>query len=185
MNEYILTITREHQNYRFKLWYKNGNFHRLERLSGFLPEKQYSALMVLVPQAERLLDGLATQYMNRGIVYEKHAKAISTHARFIDAYCQWYFNRFKIEVIIKPQDAAAIKFIKNALIKLSGSEVESLVVWQLILSNWDKQDTWYIPQTELTQIKRNLNIILKTLKHGKQDNKTQAGNVSDDFRKSL
>lgn len=187
MKEYILNILREEKTYRFKLFYKNGNFHRLERLSGFLPEKQYNSLMILVPQSECLLEGLAEHYMNRGVVYEHCFKTKSTHAQFIEAYTQWYYNRFQIEPIIKPQDAQAVKFIKDSLIKLGGSEEEAFTVWEMILNNWDKQETWYVSQTELTQIKRNLNTILKVLKHGRSTEQTvrQARNVSNDYRQNF
>lgn len=186
MKDYILHILKEDKQYRFKLTYKNGKFHRLERLAGYLSYKQHIHLMNIVPQTEDLIPELAERYRG-SLLYESVKKESSLHAVFIDKYCEWYYNRFQIEPIIKPQDAQAIKFIKNALVKLSGYETEAITVWEMILNNWDNQDKWYISQTEITQIKRNLNIILKTLKHGKSTQETgkTARNVSDDYRQNL
>lgn len=185
-NDYTLHILKEEKQYRFKITYKNGKFHRLERLAGYLPYKQHLHLMNIVPQTEDLISELNEQYKGR-VLYELVRKVDSIHTIFIEKYFDWYYNRFQIEPIIKPQDAQAIKFIKNALVKLSGSETEAITVWEMILHNWDNQDKWYISQTELTQIKRNLNVILKTLKYGKstQEAGQQARNVSDDYRQNL
>lgn len=186
MNEYILHILKQEKTYRFKLSYKNGKFQRLERLAGHLPYKQHIHLMNIVPQSEDLISDLNEQYKGR-LLYEFVKKERSLHTQFITAYCEWYYNRFQIDPIVKPQDAQAVKFIKEALVKLSGTEEEAFAVWEMILTNWDKQDTWYLSQTELTQIKRNLNVILKTLKHGRSTEQTgrQARNVSADYRQSF
>jgi hypothetical protein len=186
-NEYILNIESEGKTNRFRLKYKNGSFSSLERIYGFLPDVKHKRLMVLCPQNEMELTAMALQYSGRGVFWEKVEKDKTTHAVFIEKYDAWYFERIGIQPLIKPQDAQAVKWIKNALIKLSGTEADAIKMWDIILQSWDKQDKWYVSQTELTQIKRNLNIILKTLKYGKstQEAERKARNVSDDYRQNL
>jgi len=186
-NEYILNIENEGKNNRFRLKYKNGKFSSLERLYGFLPDVKHNRLMVLCPQNEEELTTLSIQYAERAIVWEKVEKDKTTHVVFIEKYCSWYVDRIGIPPLIKPQDAQAVKWIKNALIKLSGTEEEAISMWDIILQNWNQQDKWYVSQTELTQIKRNLNVILKTLKNGKSTEQAgrKAKDVSDDYRQRI
>lgn len=186
-NEYILNIKNERDYTRFRLKYKNGSFSSVERIYGFLSDVKHGKLMQLCPQKEVELTALAEKYSERGIVWEKVEKKKTTHVVFMEKYCEWYTNRIGIQPLIKPQDAQALKWIKQALIQLSGTETEAIALWNIILHNWDKQDKWYVSQTELTQIKRNLNIVLKTFKNGKSTEQAgrQAKDVSNDYRKKF
>ena len=166
--------------------YSAVRFQKLEWKSGKLKDGEFRFVLYAVPMHLEELSFFQKEWKDK-VNYELIETTKSLHTQFLERYHQWYYDRFQIEPIIKPQDAQAVKFIKEALVKLGGTEEEALTVWDMILNNWDKQDTWYVNQTELPQIKRNLNVILKTLKHGKSNEQTgrQARNVSTDYRQSF
>ncbi|HRO75602.1 MAG TPA: hypothetical protein PLP27_05600 [Crocinitomicaceae bacterium] len=185
VNEYIITIASVDGTARYKVRYRNGKFSRLEHVYGELSKSRHEKLMLLCPPLEQQMPEVVIKY--KTITVHQVEKVKSTHELFIGKYCEWYEQRFGLQPIIKPMDAAALKFVKNELIKLAGTDEEAVVMWDIILLNWDKQDKWYTSQTELPQIKRNLNIILKTLKNGKSTEQTgrNAKNVSDDYRQKF
>jgi len=142
--------------------------------------------MALVPPLEQVIVLLKDQYAGR-VAYEPIEKRASTYTQFTDIYAQWYERKYNIPVIIKASDGATIKWLINTLRNLSGSEEEAVIIWQLIFDKWTQLEDWYQAQTDLLQIKKNINIILKQVKYGKSTSEKgrNAKNVADDYRQKL
>jgi len=184
--EYILHIDSKGSKADFKLKYKNGLFHSIQQINGKLLQDQHEKLMILAPQLEPAIHVLELDYRGR-VVWEKVERELSLHQQFISEYCTWYEGKFQIRPIIKALDGATIKWLITNIGTLTTSDTETLSVWQLILNNWEQLDDWYQQQTDLLQIKKNLNIILKQLKHGKSSEQgtRAANNVANDYRQKF
>jgi hypothetical protein len=181
--EYSVQIDTNGYQADFKVKYINGKFKSLVKVRGKLSQIQHEKLMLLIPEEEKQLETLRKQYEGR-VKWNLPEKSKTLHQQFVDVYLTWYFGKFGIEPFLKPQDFAALKWIKETLRNMCIDDEDTAFTWEVILSNWDKQDSWYQQQTELIQIKRNFNTILKILKHGKSTEQgiRKANDVSDDYR---
>lgn len=184
--EYILRIDSKGSQADFRVKYKNGRFHSIQQLRGRLTQEAHERLLVLAPQLEEVILLLQKEYNGR-VVWEKVEKEESLFQKFLFEYSTWYELKFQIQPIIKAVDGATIKWLITNISKLTDTEEETLAVWKLILDNWDQLDEWYRNQTDLLQIKKNLNIILKQLKHGKSSEQgaRAANNVANDYRQKF
>jgi hypothetical protein len=184
-SEYLITIDSKGAVAKLKVKYLNTRFKSLELISGkFETQIQFESLLKLTPQMEQVILLLQSEFEGR-VSWEKIEKSKpSLFTAFMDEYINWYESKFEIKPIIKPIDGAALKWIVSTISQLSTTDDESKIVWQTILSNWNELESFYQSQTELPQIKRNLNIILKTLKHGKHADQARrtAESVSNDYR---
>lgn len=184
--EYILKVDSKGSQADFKLKYKNGRFFSIQQLRGKLTQEAHERLLSLAPQLEAAILILEKEYSGR-VSWEKVEKEESLYQKFVFEYCTWYELKFNIQPLIKAADGAAIKWIITNIGKLTDSDQETFAAWKLILDNWDQLDEWYRNQTDLLQIQKNLNIILKQLKHGKSSEQSAraANNVANDFRSKL
>ncbi len=184
--EYLLKIHTKGSEATYKIKYKNHRFHAVQHISGKVNQQQHEKLLMLAPQLEQAILILQDEYEGR-VTWEPIVKEQSTYTKFLNEYTKWYEAKFNVPVIIKASDGATIKWMISNLTKVAGSEADALVVWQLLFSKWHELDEWYQNQTDLLQIKKNLNIILKQLKHGKTSEQTNrnAHNVSDDYRQKF
>lgn len=183
VSEYILKIDSNGNKADFRLKYKNGRFNSIQQLRGQLSQHQHERLLLLAPQLEPAILILQKEFEGR-VSWEAIQKVESLFQKFIFEYNTWYELKFQIQPIIKAVDGATIKWLIANISKLADTEEETLAVWKLILDNWDQLDEWYRNQTDLLQIKKNLNIILKQLKHGKSSEQgaRNANNVANDYR---
>lgn len=92
--------------------------------------------------------------------------AVNSWQPFIDAWFLFYEKRTGIPPKFDGAQGKALKQIKSYLDKVStGPPIDS---WNYILNNWERLDTWTQGQLDLKVINSKFNIIINTLKNGKQ-----------------
>lgn len=184
--EYLIKIHTKGSDAVFRVKYKNQKFHSIQHISGKINQEQHERLLMLAPQLEQAILLLQQEYVGR-VTWEQIVKEKTTYTQFMECYAKWYEEKFMIPPIIKASDGATIKWLIVNLSRVAGDESEALAVWKLIFDNWSKLDGWYQNQTDLLQIKKNLNIILKQLKHGKstEQGAVKADNLSNDYRQKF
>jgi len=165
--------------------YLQKRFKRLEIKSGKMNNAQYKALMMVVPRTVDKLEKFKTHYEGRVLyeIIEQKKKTLFTE--MMEAYHSWYLERTEINPKIDGVAGRHLKQIIAYLRKQSTNDDEVKEVFQYLLNSWDVLDDFYREQKELRQINSNINIILKTVKHGTSDSKTQAKSVSNDFRQKF
>lgn len=183
LTEYTVHIDSNDHKADFKLKYKAGKFHSLELLRGKINQKQHAGLFVLCPQMEAEIATIEIELAGR-VTWVKKDKSVNLTALFVATYASWYNEKFDLLPQIRPMDAAAAKKIASIILKQAVTDNEACAVWESILNSWHKLDAWYQNQTDLVQINKNINYILKTLKHGKftEQGARKADAVSADFR---
>ena len=169
------------------LTYKtSGKFHRLEHQRGKISEKQFKALMQVVPPELQELEQYVKDFPQ--VTYEVQKQTSGTKSLFktlLDKYHLWYQQRTGIAPRIDGVTGASLNKIIAWLRQQSVDDAEVEQSFQLILDNWSNLPDFYQKQIELRQINSNLNIILNHVKNGKSDSKSHSASIADDFRKSL
>lgn len=169
----------------FLVNYKSKRFYQLIHKSGKLNTDQYKALMTVVPRTVDDIDKFREHYEDR-VDYELVLSQSKTlFKELMDIYFEWYQKETDITPKIDGVTGKHLKQIITFLKKQAADENEVKSIFEHILNSWEELDDFYKNQRELRQINTNINIILNTLKNGKQDSKTQARNVSNDFRKGI
>ncbi len=181
-NHYILNITSKGADASYKVTYRNGKFFRLEAKRQKLSETQRNNLMMLVPDKEENISNIKFN----GVVFvpEQKAGTKSLFSRFLDVYTNWYYLHTDINHRMNGIEGNSLKSIIKHLQNISVSDEEALVLWNQILSNWDKLNDFYKSQMELRQINSNINIILRQLKDD-GNSKSKASNYADELRRNI
>lgn len=181
MNNYILTITSKGADAVFKLTYKDGVFFRLEAKRQDFKENQRDRLMQVIPHLEK---GLEINSYN-GVTIERELKEQSEFTQYLSEYSAKYLQLSGgLQHRMNGIEGNALKAIIKHLESISTTPAEAFILWQQILSNWDKIEPFYAKQMELRQINTNINIILRQVKYG-GTGKSKTANYADDIRGSL
>ncbi|MCO5229576.1 MAG: hypothetical protein M9958_00330 [Chitinophagales bacterium] len=164
--------------------YQGKLLKRLERKRGTLNDKQWDALMQVVPSSPDKIDIYISRYKRvRYLKEDDRQKSLFTN--LMEIYSTWYQSHTGISPRINGTTGMHLNQIIAYLQKQSVEATEVQLVFESILNSWDKLPDFYQAQTELRQINSNLNIILNFLKNGQSDSKSKANSLSDDFRRSI
>lgn len=188
MNTYRLHITSQGSDALYELKYSGGQFRSLRHVRGKLTQDQHDKLMMLCPQLEGGVHILAHEFKGR-VTYNLLVNDKSLYTQLLDAYVQWYNDTLEMPPKIDGTSGNALKSIIKFLEAYCADQNEVIMMWDIILQNWNQLDKFYQNQRELRQINSNLNTILTQIKHGKSTGKTQskraAANAAHDFREGL
>jgi hypothetical protein len=170
------------------LKYSGGKFKSVKHLRGKLTPIQHEKLMVLCPQLEA--DVYSAQKKHEGrVTYTMQDNNATIYTQLMDAYNEWYYEQLGIPPKIDGVSGKAMKSIVSYLASQCANEQEMVLMWDILLSNWNNYDKFYQNQRELRQINSNFNILIAQIKHGKSTGNTQnkraASNASHDFRESI
>lgn len=165
--------------------YLQKRFKRLEIKSGKMNHNQYKALMTVVPRTIDKLEKFRNNYEGRVLyeIIEQKKKTLFTE--MMEIYHTWYLHKTEINPKIDGVAGRHLKQIISYLRRQSATDDEVKQVFQHLLDKWEDLDDFYKNQKELRQINSNINIILKAVKHGKQDEKSKAKSVADKYRDRL
>ena len=188
MNIYRLHITSLGADALYELKYSGGAFRSLRHVRGKLSQDQHQKLMLLVPQLEGAIHILAKEFEGR-VSYRLQINDKSLYTQMLDSYVQWYNDTLEMPPKIDGTSGRSLNMIIKFLGSQCADDSEVLLMWDIILQNWNQLDKFYQNQRELRQINSNLNTILAQLKHGKSTGNTQnkraAANASHDFRQGI
>lgn len=188
MNTYRLHITSNGADALYELKYQSGHFKSVRHIRGKLSQVQHEKLMLLCPQLEGGIFILKKEYEGR-VNYSIQESKATLFTQMLDTYVEWYQDTLQIPPKIDGVSAKALKGIISFLASQCANEQEILVMWDVILKNWNQLDKFYQNQRELRQINSNFNILIAQIKHGKSTGNTQnkraASNASHDFREGI
>ena len=164
--------------------YTGNKFKKLEHKSGKISEKQFKALMQVVPPLVSAIEAYRQKYGR--VIYEDIVPVSnSIFKTLLDIYHHWYLQQTGIAPRIDATSGMQLNKIISYLKKQTSDETEIEFIFQQIFEKWSTLPDFYQNQREIRQINSNLNIILNHLKNGNSDSKSQARTVSDDLRQSL
>ena len=176
MKHYILHILKP--NVKFKLSYRNGKFHRIERVFGFLEQSEFEYIGRIIPLTEAELELFSKRYRGRITYTAVNNKPKSTYQEFVSVWYNFYQKQFGIEPRFNAVDGRNLKQIISYLSKIEGTEEDALVIWSAILHNWNKLDEFHQKNTDIRYINSALNKILNELK-------TNNNNTTDHFQSAM
>lgn len=188
---YIMHVTSQGSDAKYKISYKQGKFFRLEHKSGKLATQQFrDKLLMIVPEYESGITDMILKYSDGRVNYEATAdqKKESLYTQIVDAYFEFYETESGgLKARFGATEGKVIKEIITYFKQSCTTSVEVIDTWNLILSQWNKLEDFYAKQIELKQINSNLNTILRQIKDGKPASKAKnrAKSNADDLRESI
>lgn len=100
------------------------------------------------------------------------------------AWMEFYQNRTKIPYRFTAADGQSLVQIGNFLDNLD-SDTGAVVLWQQMLSNWNRLEPFYRDNLDLKFINGQLNKIINQLKNGKQASNHNTRDNADDLRRQF
>ncbi|MEM8506211.1 MAG: hypothetical protein AAF717_00215 [Bacteroidota bacterium] len=147
-----------------KASYRSGKFFRLEKAAGraFKSTVELGKALATIPALEDEITGYQQTFPT--LEYTKVEKQQSMYQQYVSAWFAFYNKFMELSPKFTKADGASLNQIKTYLTRIGGSEQEGLVLFQLILDNWNKLDEFHQNNTDLKYINSRLNLILNAVK---------------------
>lgn len=168
-------------NVKMKIGYRNGKFFKLEKISGKLSIKQHDQIGIILPKLEKEIQDYQVKWKGK-VSYIKVNQKKTLYTLFLEAW----FNFYNDLMGIKPSHNAAegkhlkkiIKYIKS----IEPVDDDALKLWEVILTNWNRLESFYRNNADLKFISSQINKIFQNVK---RINEEGAANVNADYLRTI
>ena len=178
MKHYILHIIKP--NLKYKLSYRNGKFHRLERQSGFIDSRIWRSLTKVIPLEESDIQTYNDTFIDRVSIIALEKKPKSLWHKYVGSWKSFYQQHYGIYPKFDGVEGRHLKQLIAYLESLEGSPEGAFTIWEQLLTNWDKLDEFHKQNADIKYINSNINRIINNVKKS-----TNKANYSDNFKRKI
>lgn len=163
-------IIKKPEKCRFKVVYKNGMFHKMQKISGKIQNPEsWLKLTTNIPYKESVMQQKMLSLPPHLKIWVEYKEDKQTAFKlFLDVYLHWHEENCGFTPNIHSGENKALQKIISYLCSLTKSMDEALDVWKLIFQNWEQLDQFHQKLTKLTQIFSYISPILIQIKENAQ-----------------
>lgn len=149
---------------KLKLTYRNGNFKRLEHLTGKINNQTIKEIGRIIPPKETDLEAFKQSFEGK-ITYTAEVKQKSLYTHFLETWYLYYRNENNgIDPKFTGVDGKALKQIIAYLKQINGgNERVALNNWKQILSKYHELKEFHRDNLDLKYINSRLNVIIREI----------------------